>query len=136
MSNYISECSDWTFELIGDYDREIGRIAKNYGLDTYPNQIEVITAEQMMDAYSSVGMPVGYNHWSYGKKFLDVETNYKRGQMGLAYEIVINSNPCIVYLMEENTTTMQALVLAHAAYGHNSFLKTTIYFKPGLTLTQ
>ena len=28
--------------------------------------------------------------------------------MGLAYEIVINSNPCIAYLMEENSMMMQA----------------------------
>jgi hypothetical protein len=42
----------------------------DYGLDTYPVQLEVITAEQMMDAYSSVGMPVGYHHWSFGKQFL------------------------------------------------------------------
>ncbi len=49
--------------------------------------------------------------------------------MGLAYEIVINSNPCIAYLMEENTMTMQALVIAHAAYGHNSFFKGNYLFK-------
>ena len=43
--------------------------------------------------------------------------------MGLAYEIVINSSPCISYLMEGNTATMQALVIAHAAFGHNHFFK-------------
>ena len=47
----------------------------------------------------------------------------------LAYEIVINSNPCIAYLMEENTMTMQALVIAHAAYGHNSFFKGNYLFR-------
>jgi|GEM_PF-2836769 len=62
---YLSTDSDWTFELLEVYDREIARIAKLYKLDTYPNQIEIISAEQMMDAYSSVGMPIGYNHWSY-----------------------------------------------------------------------
>ncbi len=56
-----------------------------------------------MDAYARVGMPVNYRHWSYGKEFIATEKNYKRGHMGLAYEIVINSNPCISYLMEENT---------------------------------
>ena len=45
----ISTGSDWTFELIQDYDREIGRVAKDFGLDTYPNQIEIISAEQMLD---------------------------------------------------------------------------------------
>ena len=104
-------------------------MAEGFGLDTYPNQIEIISSEQMMDAYSSVGMPLGYNHWSFGKQFLDTEKRYKRGHMGLAYEIVINSNPCIAYLMEENTMTMQALVIAHACYGHNSFFKGNYLFR-------
>ena len=121
--------SEWSFDLLRRYDEEIAKIAAEYGLDTYPNQIEVISAEQMMDAYSSVGMPVGYHHWSFGKQFLSVEQRYKRGHMGLAYEIVINSNPCIAYLMEENSMTMQALVIAHAGYGHNSFFKGNYLFK-------
>jgi stage V sporulation protein R len=125
----ISHSSEWTFELIQTYDEEIAKIAKEYRLNTYPNQIEIIASEQMMDAYSSVGMPVGYNHWSFGKQFLQTEQSYKRGHMGLAYEIVINSNPCIAYLMEENSMMMQALVIAHACYGHNSFFKNNYLFK-------
>lgn len=125
----LSEGSEWSFELLETYDREIARVAAHYGLDTYPNQIEVISSEQMIDAYSSVGMPVGYHHWSYGKQFLSTQKSYQRGQMGLAYEIVINSSPCLAYLMEENTMTMQALVIAHAAYGHNSFFKGNYLFR-------
>jgi len=125
----LSTSSEWTFELLDTYDLEIARIAKNFKLDTYPNQIEVISAEQMMDAYASSGMPIGYHHWSYGKHFMETEKQYRRGQMGLAYEIVINSNPCISYLMEENTMLMQALVIAHAAYGHNSFFKGNYLFQ-------
>ncbi|MBR3193016.1 SpoVR family protein, partial [Bosea sp. (in: a-proteobacteria)] len=48
---------------------------------------------------------------------------------GLAYEIVINSDPCIVYLMEENTMALQALVTAHAALGHNHFFKNNYLFR-------
>ena len=121
--------SDWSFELIEEYHRVIRDTALRFGLDTYPNQLEIITAEQMMDAYASVGMPVNYRHWSYGKEFISTEKNYKRGAMGLAYEIVINSNPCIAYLMEENSLTMQALVIAHASYGHNSFFKGNYLFR-------
>ncbi len=128
-SKRLPDGPDWTFELLEQYHSEIKRVADFYHLDTYPNQIEVITAEQMMDAYSSVGMPLGYSHWSFGKKFIQTEQNYKRGQMGLAYEIVINSDPCISYLMEENTITMQALVIAHACYGHNSFFKGNYLFQ-------
>ncbi len=127
--NFISTGSEWTFELIKDYEREIGLLAEEFGLDTYPNQIEIISSEQMMDAYAASGMPVYYRHWSFGKHFLGIENNYSRGQMGLAYEIVINSNPCIAYLMEENTMMMQALVIAHACYGHNSFFKGNYLFR-------
>ncbi len=129
-SRLIAESSEWTFPMLERYNQVIGHIAaEEFGLDTYPNQIEIITAEQMMDAYSSVGMPLGYKHWSYGKQFVLTEKNYRRGQMGLAYEIVINSDPCIAYLMEENTAMMQALVIAHAAYGHNSFFKGNYLFR-------
>ncbi|MFT2109914.1 SpoVR family protein [Marinomonas sp. 2405UD68-3] len=128
-ATFLSEGADWTFEKIQIYDDAIGKLAAEYGLDTYPNQIEIISSEQMMDAYASVGMPLGYHHWSYGKQFLNVEQNYKRGRMGLAYEIVINSSPCIAYLMEENNMMMQALVIAHACYGHNSFFKGNYLFK-------
>jgi stage V sporulation protein R len=92
-------------------------------------QLELISAEQMLDAYASVGMPVNYRHWSFGKQFIASEKNYRRGHMGLAYEIVINSDPCIAYLMEENTMPMQALVMAHACFGHNSFFKGNYLFR-------
>lgn len=126
---YLSTGSEWTFDLIRRYDQSIAHIAAEFGLDTYPNQIEIITAEQMLDAYASSGLPLGYNHWSYGKHFLASERGYQRGLMGLAYEIVINSNPCIAYLMEENTMPMQALTIAHACYGHNSFFKGNYLFR-------
>lgn len=125
----IATGSDWNFSVLERFDAELARLADEYRLDTYPNQIEVITTEQMMDAYASVGMPVGYHHWSFGKQFLAVEQAYKRGQMGLAYELVINSDPCIAYLMEENTLMMQVLVMAHACYGHNSFFKGNYLFR-------
>lgn len=125
----LSKSSEWTYDLLETYDHAIAKIAEKYKLDTYPNQIEIINSEQMLDAYSSVGMPLGYHHWSFGKQLLNIEKKYKRGYMGLAYELVINSNPCITYLMEENTLPMQALVIAHACYGHNSFFKGNYLFK-------
>ncbi|MCQ8896256.1 SpoVR family protein [Limnobacter humi] len=122
--------NEWTFELLRDIDEAVHDIAANtYKLDTYPNQIEVISAEQMLDAYSSGAMPVMYPHWSYGKSFSVNEHLYETGQQNLAYEVVINSNPCISYLMEENTMTMQTLVIAHACYGHNSFFKGNYLFR-------
>jgi stage V sporulation protein R len=128
-SKRLPSPSDWTFELIEEYFAAIKNTAHRYGLDTYPVQLELISAEQMLDAYASVGMPVNYRHWSFGKQFIASEKNYRRGHMGLAYEIVINSDPCIAYLMEENTMPMQALVMAHACFGHNSFFKGNYLFR-------
>lgn len=129
MKKPLSTSSEWTTDLIQHYDREISRLAQDFKLDTYPNQIEIINSEQMIDAYTSIGMPVGYYHWSFGKRFVNIEKNYQHGHMGLAYELVINSNPCLSYLMEENSMAMQALVIAHACYGHNSFFKNNYLFK-------
>src|SRR6201996_7799308 len=130
MTERLFERADWDFstlQRIHDACEEIART--ELGLDVYPNQIEIITAEQMLDAYSSVGMPLFYKHWSFGKHFAHHETFYRKGLMGLAYEIVINSSPCISYLMEENTATMQTLVIAHAAFGHNHFFKNNYLFR-------
>jgi spore cortex formation protein SpoVR/YcgB (stage V sporulation) len=122
--------AEWTFDLIRKVHDVMGEIALGeMGLDIYPNQIEVITAEQMLDSYSSIGMPLMYRHWSFGKRFARDEAYYKRGMRSLAYELVINSDPCISYVMEENSMTMQALVIAHAAYGHNHFFKNNYQFQ-------
>src|SRR6202048_381549 len=126
----LFEGAEWDFpklQRIHDACEEIA--LSELRLDIYPNQIEIITAEQMLDAYSSAGMPLFYKHWSFGKHFAHHEASYRKGLMGLAYEIVINSSPCISYLMEENTATMQTLVIAHAAFGHNHFFKNNYLFR-------
>ena len=121
---------NWDFGSLRRVNDAIERIAfDELGLDIYPVQIEVITSEQMLDAYSSVGLPLMYHHWSFGKRFAYHETMYRKGLAGLAYEIVINSNPVICYIMEENSMTMQTLVMAHAAVGHNHFFKNNYLFR-------
>ncbi len=126
----LFEGKDWSFETLQNIHDAVEVVAKKeLGLDTYPNQIEVITAEQMLDAYSSTGMPLLYRHWSFGKRFAQYEGVYRAGLQGLAYEIVINADPCISYVMEENSATMQALVIAHAAFGHNHFFKNNYQFR-------
>ena len=122
--------SEWTFDRLHRSYDEIEKIGiGELGLNVYKNQIEIISSEQMLDAYTSVGMPIYYNHWSFGKQFAREWENYKSGKSGLAYELVINSNPCINYLMEENTMMTQALVTAHAGFGHNHFFKNNYLFK-------
>ena len=125
----LFEGSDWSFDTLDRTYDAIAEIAlDDLGLDIYPNQIEIISSEQMLDAYSSGGMPLMYQHWSFGKHFVREEMMYRKGYAGLAYEIVINSSPCISYNMEENSMPLQTLVMAHAAFGHNHFFKNNYLF--------
>ncbi|WP_437127625.1 SpoVR family protein [Rhodovibrio sodomensis] len=126
----LFEGADWNFDTIQRTYDAIEEIAQGeLGLDLYPTRLEVITAEQMLDAYASVGMPVMYSHWSFGKRFAQQETLYRKGLQSLALEIVINANPSLCYIMEENTMATQATVIAHAAMGHNHFFKHNQTFK-------
>ena len=96
----LFEGAEWNFDTMQKTYDVVERIAlDDLGLSVFPNQIEVISAEQMLDAYASVGMPLMYSHWSFGKRFVRDEMLYRKGYQALAYEIVINSNPCISYYM-------------------------------------
>jgi len=129
-SELLFSGSNWNFQTLSRTYDAIEEIAlEDLQLEVYPNQMEIISSEQMLDAYSSVGMPLMYRHWSFGKRFVQEQHLYRKGHLGLAYELVINSNPCITYLMEENTMAMQALVTAHAAFGHNHFFKNNYLFR-------
>ena len=121
--------SEWTLEDLVAIENNCSRHAANYALDTFPNQMEVITSEQMLDSYVSAGLPVNYSHWSFGKHYLIENAKYRSGQNSLAYEIVINTNPCIAFLMEDNSLAMQTLVIPHACFGHNSFSKGNYLFR-------
>lgn len=130
MSKLLFEGSEWTFEQIENTLAECEEIGKTeLGVELLPNRVEIITADQMLEAYTSHGMPIHYNHWSNGKSFLEQKAAYQGGMMGLAYEIVINTSPCIAYCMESNSMAMQALVLAHASVGHNSFFNMNYLFR-------
>src|ERR1700742_5095727 len=130
MSNLLFTEPEGDFATAERTYKAIEDIALNgLGLDVYPNQIEIISSEQILDAYPSIAMPLMYNHWSFGKSFAREEAMYRAGYSALAYEVVINSSPCISYLLEENTMTMQALVMAHAAFGHNHFFKNNYLFR-------
>jgi stage V sporulation protein R len=130
MTELLFRGGDWSYDTIQRIYDAVEEIAiGEMGLAPYPNRIEVITSEQMLDAYASSGMPIYYGHWSFGKHYATQEEGYRKGWSGLAYEIVINSDPCISYVMEENSATMQTIVIAHAAFGHNHFFRNNQMFR-------
>lgn len=128
-AHLIDSRTDWTPDLLAEVWTHIEDVGQNdLKLDYFKPQFEIISAEQMIDAYASIGMPINYHHWSFGKEFLKNYNKYQRGKMGLAYEIVLNTDPCICYLMEENNAVTQALVMAHAAVGHSFVFKNNYMF--------
>jgi spore cortex formation protein SpoVR/YcgB (stage V sporulation) len=128
IKNLFSK-SDWNEETIQVFSEIIDKMSIDLlGLDVYPNQFEIVSSEQLLDAYSLIGLPLSYNHWKFGKDYIVNTNNYKKGRMGLSYEMVINSNPCISYNLEDNDTCLMLLVYAHVQ-GHNHFFKNNYLFK-------
>ncbi|SHJ76529.1 SpoVR family protein [Paramaledivibacter caminithermalis] len=121
---------EYTSKQLEKWDKKITDIAKSEGLDWYPQEYEICNYEDMICYEAYVGMPSHYSHWSYGKAYERKKTLYRYNLEGLPYEMVINSNPCIAYLMRDNTLLLQILTMAHV-YGHNDFFKNNRLFAEG-----
>ncbi len=116
-----------TLEELQDWDERIRVLVERYGLNCYPQEFEICDHNEMLGYMAYSGMPSRYSHWSYGKSFEKQKTMYDYGVSGLPYEMVINTNPCLAYLMRDNTDLLQILTIAHV-YGHNDFFANNFTF--------
>jgi len=114
--------ADWTFQELEEWDARIRELVEDFGLECFPQEFEVCDHNQMLGYMAYSGMPSHYPHWSYGKSFEKLKTLYDHGASGLPYEMVINSNPSLAYLMRDNSLLLQILTVAHV-YGHNDFFR-------------
>lgn len=119
---------DWNFALLEEWDEKICKLAEEKGLDWFPITYEVCDYYSMIGHMSYHGMPTHYGHWSYGKSFERTHQMYNLGMEGLPYELIINSDPSIAYLMKENPAYLQVLIMAHCV-GHSDFFKNNRMFK-------
>lgn len=120
---------NWTIQDLKKWDKIIRDKIEEIGvLDCFPQEFEICDYEDMIGYMSYSGMPSHYNHWSYGKEYESTKTKYRLGVTGLPYEMIINSNPSIAYLMKENSLCLTKLIIAHC-YGHNDFFKNNVMFK-------
>ncbi|MGL5068873.1 MAG: SpoVR family protein [Sarcina sp.] len=126
---------DYLLKDLEEWNEKIEEIVKEVGLNCYPQEFEVIGYNDMLAYESYVGMPSKYPHWSYGKAYEKNKTLYSLNMAGLPYEMVINSNPSLAYLMRDNTLLLQILTIAHV-YGHNDFFKNNRLFKDGTRAAQ
>jgi len=118
----------WALEELEEWDARIRARVEEVGLDCFAQEFEICDHNQMLGYMAYSGMPSHYPHWSYGKSFEKLKTLYDHGVSGLPYEMVINSDPALAYLMRDNSLTLQILTIAHV-YGHNDFFKNNFTFR-------
>lgn len=121
---------EYNLNDLQEWNVKIEKLAKDLGLDFYPQEFDIIGYNEMIAYEAYVGMPSRYPHWSYGKSYEKNKTLYSYNLTGLPYEMVINSDPCLAYLMRDNSLLLQILTMAHV-YGHNDFFKNNRLFKEG-----
>ncbi len=120
---------DWNHQWLSEIADHITDIGVNeFGMNPFPARIELVDAEEMLDIYSTT-YPRHYSHWRYGKKFLSDYVPYMQGKTGLAYEVIINTNPSVICCMATNSKAMMALVVAHAGIGHSHVFRNNYLFK-------
>ena len=104
---------------------EITEIATGFGLDFYPMRYEICPAD-IIYTFGAYGMPTRFSHWSFGKTFHRMKTQYDFG-LSKIYELVINSNPCYAFLLDGNSLIQNKLIVAHVL-AHCDFFKNNARF--------
>ena len=127
-SGVAPHITNWSLNDLVEWDERILEKVAEFGLSCYPQEFELCDHTGMLGYMAYSGMPSHYPHWSYGKSYEKLKTLYDHGVSGLPYEMVINSNPAIAYLMRDNSLLLQILTVAHV-YGHNDFFKNNFTFK-------
>lgn len=120
--------ANYTIDDLVDWDKKIREKVDEFGLACFPQEFELCDHTEMLGYMAYSGMPAHYPHWSYGKSYEKLKTLYDYGVSGLPYEMVINTNPSIAYLMRENSLCLQIMTIAHV-YGHNDFFRNNFTFR-------
>jgi stage V sporulation protein R len=115
---YVAEMSDAI--------ERIWEIARKEGLDPYPTNFELVPATIMYE-FGAYGLPGRFSHWTRGKAYYRMKTEYDYG-LSKIYELVVNTNPSYAFLMEQNDLLQNKVVVAHVL-GHTDFFKNNTYFK-------
>jgi len=122
--------SDYSLKDLKYWNERIELLVQEMGLNPSPQEFEIRSYEEMLGYEAYLEMPSRYPHWSFGKAYERQKTFYRYNLTGLPYEMVINCNTCLAYLMKDNTLLLQILTVAHV-YGHNDFFKNNRLFKEG-----
>ncbi len=106
---------------------ELETLAAGAGAGFFPTSFEVVPHDIMTEV-AAYGLPTRARHWSYGKVY---QSQRLYGTMGLSkiYEIVLNNDPGMAFLLDTNPDIANLLVAAHV-FGHVDFFKNNGLFAP------
>lgn len=106
---------------------EIEEYARKYGLDFYDTVFEAVSPREMLVAAARDGFPSRYEHWRFGMEYRMMKTQFDLGGMRI-YEMVLNSDPALAYILNDNNDVNNKLVMAHV-FAHVDFNKNNTHFQ-------
>lgn len=104
----------------------LAEVALKLGLDPPNVRFEVVPVEALYEM-ASYHFPQRFAHWTHGSTYYRQKTRYDFG-MEKIYELVLNTDPCLAYLLDTNNLVEHKLVIAHV-YGHADFFRRNVYFR-------
>ncbi|MGQ0553731.1 MAG: SpoVR family protein [Planctomycetota bacterium] len=101
--------------------------ARDAGLDVPDIRYEVVDHRELNEIAAYGGFPVRYSHWRFGMEFDRLIKGHAWGLQRI-YELVINTEPVVAYLLQQNSPVEQKLVMAHVC-GHADFFRRNAWFR-------
>jgi stage V sporulation protein R len=106
--------------------REVEDRARELGLDVPEVTYELVDHRELNEIAAYGGFPVRYPHWRFGMEYDRLLKGHTYGLQRI-YELVVNTEPVVAYLLRQNSAVEQKLVMAHVC-GHADFFRANAWF--------
>ncbi len=110
-----------------DIKVHIERIANEMGLIFKEQKFDIVSVDRMLEmgAYSLL---VNYSHWSFGRNYERMRTQYEQSGHGTPFEVVYNLDPRRAYILKTDPVALKITTMAHV-YPHNDFYTKSVYYR-------
>ncbi len=103
-------------------------VASAAGLTFFEVVFEMLDASDVNALAAYGGFPTRYPSWRFGMEYERLARSHEWG-LSKIYELVINHDPTVAYLVRSNSFMEQKLVMAHV-FGHADFFRNSAWFAP------
>ena len=100
--------------------------AREEGLDVPEVVYELVDHRELNEIAAYGGFPVRDPHWRFGMEYDRLLKGHSYGLQRI-YELVVNTQPVVAYLLRQNSPLEQKLVMAHVC-GHADFFRHNAWF--------